>query len=455
MPRLSLSLLGSFQATLDGQPITGFESDRVRALLAYLAIEADRPHRRATLVSLLWPDWPEPSASTNLRNALSNLRKAVGDREAVSPVLLVDRETIEFNPSGDAWVDVHTFRELTSAQPPAHDQEQGIALYRGPFLEGFSLKDSAAFEEWLTATREQLERRCLAALARLAELHEGAGDLAKACEVAWRAVDLAPWQEESHRRLMRLLAVSGQRSAALAQFETCRHLLQRELGVEPAAETTRLYEQIRDGVIESGRMGEWESRSATESASNSRPLPHALTPPLSNLPTFLTPFVGRSGLVAEVRHQLQAPACRLLTLVGPGGSGKTRLAVEAADNMTAAFPQGIFFVPLAAVQSPEGIVPAIGQALGFSFREREDPRQQLLSYLRAKKLLLVLDNCEHLLDTCAALVDKLTSCRARGCSSEARWFCFTASNTTSSQCARRWTPTCSSTTAPYREAPNA
>ena len=322
MPRLSLSLLGSFQATLDGRPITGFESDRVRALLAYLAVEADRPHRRETVVGLLWPDWPEPSASTNLRNALSNLRKAIGDREAAAPVLLVDRETIQFNPAGDAWVDVHAFRELTGTQRPAHDQEQGIALYRGPFLEGFSLKDSAAFEEWVTATREQLERRCLAALARLAEQHEAVGDLAKACEVAWHAVDLAPWQEESHRRLMRLLAVSGQRSAALAQFETCRSVLKRELGVEPAAETTRLYELIRDGVIESGRVGERESRSVTGSASDSPPLARSPAPSLSNLPTFLTSFVGRQDLVAEVRRQLQALDFRLLSLVGRAAAAR-------------------------------------------------------------------------------------------------------------------------------------
>ena len=102
--------------------------------------------------------------------------------------------------------------------------------------------------------------------------------------------------------------------------------------------------------------------------------------------------------MAEVRHQLQAPDCRLLTLVGPGGSGKTRLAVEAASGLTAAFPQGVCFVALAAVPSPDGIVPAIGQALGFTFREGENPRQQLLGYLRAKTLLLILDNCEHLLN---------------------------------------------------------
>ena len=124
-------------------------------------------------------------------------------------------------------------------------------------------------------------------LARLAEHHEAAGDLAKACEVAWRTVDLAPWQEESHRRLMRLLALSGQRSAALTQFETCRSVLKRELGVEPAAETTRLYEQIRDGVIESGGMGERESgRVGSERVwlSPTPPLPHSPALKSAHLP---------------------------------------------------------------------------------------------------------------------------------------------------------------------------
>jgi len=251
MARLSLSLLGSFQAVLDGRPITGFASDRMRALLAYLAVEAGRPHRREKLVGLLWPDWPEPSASTNLRNALSNLRKPSATGEAAAPVLLIDRETIQFSPAGDGWVDVHAFGALTRVEQPADRWKKDWALYRGPFLEGFSLKDSAPFEEWVQVTREQLERRCVEALARLAEHYEGAGDLGKACEAAWRAVDVAPWQEESHRRLMRLLALNGQRSVALTQYETCRHLLQRELGAEPTPETDALHRRILDGELRS------------------------------------------------------------------------------------------------------------------------------------------------------------------------------------------------------------
>ena len=131
MPRLALSLLGSFQATLDGRPITGFESDRVRGLAGLPGGRGGRPHRRVTLVGLLWPDWPEPSASTNLRNALSNLRKAIGDREAAAPVLLVDRETIQFNLAGDAWVDVHAFQTLTGRNA-RRCQEKGSRSIAAP-----------------------------------------------------------------------------------------------------------------------------------------------------------------------------------------------------------------------------------------------------------------------------------------------------------------------------------
>ena len=209
MARLSLSLLGPFQVTLDGKPVTGFESGRVRALLAYLAVEADRPHRRDALAGLLWPDWPDRSALTNLRNALSNLRKAIGDRESAFPALLVSRETLQFNPAGDSWVDVHAFRTLTAADQPAGSQEEGIALYRGAFLEDFKLEDSAPFEDWIQVAREQLHRQCLTALGQLAQHYEQRGDLDKASEYVWRQIDLAPWQEEARRRLMRLLALGG------------------------------------------------------------------------------------------------------------------------------------------------------------------------------------------------------------------------------------------------------
>jgi len=248
---LALRLLGPLEVALAGQPVTGFESDKVRALLAYLAVEADRHHRRDALAGLLWPDWPDRAARKNLRTALSNLRQAIGDHHATPPFLLITREAIQFNAASDYWLDVSAFVVAVESDPPAVSQlDEALALYRGSFLEGFFLKDSAAFDDWSLLVRERLRRDALVALHQLAVHHERRGDYEQARVYAWRLVELEPWQEEAHQQLMRLLAFGGQRGAALGQYETCRRLLAEELGVEPAQETLRLYERIRDGELE-------------------------------------------------------------------------------------------------------------------------------------------------------------------------------------------------------------
>lgn len=383
MAYLALSLLGPFQVTLDGRAVTGFASDKVRALLAYLAVEADRPHRRQTLAGLLWPEWPESTARTYLRNALSNLRQTIDDHRAEPPFLLITREALRFNLASDHWLDVSAFTDQLATQSAdqltIHQLEAVVSLYRGPFLEGFSLKDSLAFEDWSLLTRERLLRQVLEALHRLAGYYEVGGYYRRACEVTRRQVELEPWQEQAHQRLMHLLALSGQRSAALAQYETCCRLLRQELDVEPTAETTRLYRRIRDG--EAGALGVKRH----------------------NLPAPLTPLVGRERELSQLRERLQDPACRLLSLIGPGGSGKTRLALEAAADLLSHgpnqdFSHGVYFVSLAPVTAEEAIVGAMAQALGFSFFTSSDRRGQLLSYLRRRRLLLILDNFEHLLD---------------------------------------------------------
>jgi DNA-binding SARP family transcriptional activator/class 3 adenylate cyclase/tetratricopeptide (TPR) repeat protein len=250
MARLSLTLLGPFGAALDREPVTGFDSNKVRALLAYLAVELARPHPRSYLAGLLWPDWPERSALANLRGALANLRTAIGDREASPPFLRISRETIQLNPKGDHWVDAVAFSRLAQANAATSDGlEQAIALYRGPFMEGFSIGDGVAYEDWISLTRDRMQRQVLATFQRLVEHREGQGDYGRACEVAWRWVELAPWQEQAHRATMHLLALSGQRGAALAQYEACRRALREELDVEPGEETRQLYERIRDGEL--------------------------------------------------------------------------------------------------------------------------------------------------------------------------------------------------------------
>src|SRR5512137_220804 len=161
MAHLSLSLLGPFQATLDKQPVTGFESNKVRALLTYIAVEAGQPHPRETLAGLLWPDYPDRSALNNLRFTLSNLREAIGDRQADPAFLLITRETIQFNTASDHSMDLAGLQDLSGQS--IDRLAQAVSVYRGSFLEGFSC-DSAPFEEWVVFKREQTGRQMSEAL---------------------------------------------------------------------------------------------------------------------------------------------------------------------------------------------------------------------------------------------------------------------------------------------------
>jgi WD40 repeat protein/serine/threonine protein kinase len=256
MARLKAKLFGPFEVSLNGGPATGFDSDKVRALLAYLVVEADRPHRREKLAGLLWPDFPERSARTNLRRALSNLRKVIGDRDADPPILFISRQTVQFNLQSESSIDVTTFLELITRQTHAAERlGEAVSLYRGNFLEGFSLPDSAAFEEWQRLNRESLQQQALRAMRRAASLYEGDSQYEVAIKFARRQVELEPYQEEAHQQLMRLLALSGRRSDALAQFETLKQVLAEELDVEPSAASVALYERIRTGDLERAATG--------------------------------------------------------------------------------------------------------------------------------------------------------------------------------------------------------
>ena len=386
MAQLSLFFLGPFTVTLGDQPVSQFASDKVRALLAYLVVEVDQPHRRSALAGLLWPEYSERAARASLRNALANLRQAIADHQVQPSFLLTDRETIQFQSCSDHWLDMRAFERYfnpetppsnnLSVQPEIENLKSAVELFRGDFLQGFSLPDSPAFDEWTLLRRENLRRKVLNACSRLAQTFELREDFEQACIYAYQLVEIEPWHEETHRQLMRLLAVSGQRAAALAQYEACCQYLQQELEVEPDIETIRLYEKIRNGQIKGSTKRKQ---------------------PLHNLPAMLSQFVGRENELEEIKKRLEDPGCRLLTLVGPGGYGKTRLAIEAARQQIDHFKHGVYLVPLAGIQAPDAIPLAIGQALSFSFGADRAPWQQILDYLRGKKVLLVMDNFEHLL----------------------------------------------------------
>lgn len=381
MSQLSIFLLGSFQVHLDGCPLSGFAYEKVRALLAYLVVEANRPHSREKLAALLWPDQAPEASRSNLRQALATLRRAIGNQESTHPFLLLEQGNLQINPSASIWLDVnalqqqliasqsHPHVEIETCQTCIQNLETGVTLYRGDFLEGLLLSDSEDFEIWTLTKREQLRLQVLTSFYHLTNHYIRRGQYAQAQTYAFRQVEIEPYCEEAYRQLMCILARSGQRSAALAQYEAFRRILAAELGVGPTRETQALYERIR---------------STGKTCPNNLPLP-------------LSALIGREDELTQISERLADPECRLLSLTGMGGVGKTSLALHAAAEHLGDFLQGTYLVSLTALQHPDQVLAAITDALHLAFDKQTDPKTRLLNYLREKSLLLVLDNFEHLL----------------------------------------------------------
>jgi len=335
MSELEIALLGPFQVRLAGNLVAHFATTKVRALLAYLAVENDCLHRRETLAGLLWPEQPESAARLSLRQTLFKLRQVIPPA-----YLLTSRQTVQFDPNSDYRLDVMTFTALmndchrhphtnpATCRPCLERLQQAVALYRGDFLADFSLADSAAFEEWALLKREWLRREALQALYCLAAYHQQQGDYEAAYPYAWRQVELDSLREEAHQQLMRILALSGRRSEALAQYDACCRVLAEELGVEPGMETTTLYEQIRDEDL----------NKIQENYTDIPSMP--LNPPAFLKEEQQEPivaecpvFVARERELAHLNEFLQtalAGRSQVVFVIGEAGSGKTTLINEFA-----------------------------------------------------------------------------------------------------------------------------
>ena len=389
MNRLQLFLLGPPEIRLDDAPFV-LTPVKARGLLFYLAVTG-RPHNRSHLAGLLWGGLPEENARRNLRGAISQLRPALDN------YLLAERRTLAFNQEAPYWLDT-TILQRAMSGAPEQDKElrTAVSLYRDEFLAQFQVQDAPEFESWLTLERERWRQLLLEAREKLAGAAAARGELALAIEDMRAILSIDSWREEAHRQLMALLAQNGRRSEALAQYEICRRLLAEELGVEPSAETVALVEQIK-----AGEMG---SRGVIIS-----PSPHLPNSPTSphNLPAETTPFIGRLAELNQIAGLLADPGCRLLTLFGPGGMGKTRLARQAAANALNAFADGVYLVALEAVDAARLLAATIANALGVHLSGRQEPRAALLDYLRERRLLLVLDNFEQLLAESDLLLEML------------------------------------------------
>lgn len=400
MSDLQIHFLGTFQILQNGRSLTTFRTNKIRALLAYLAVEADHPHRRDSLAALFWPQMDNRNALTNLRLSLHRLHQTLGDDP---PVLHIDRHTVQWHASA-ARIDAAVFAQALTAVT-AHDHaplcpdcarrlETAVPYYKGDFLAGFFLEDAAPFDDWAAAWRERLHQQALQALDWLAEFHQENGRYPQAILHTRRQLELEPWRESAHRQMMQLLAVTGQHAAALRQYEQCRRLLRDELGAAPEAATTDLYRQIQTE----------RTAASPHRKSDSQPVPLSPAQRITVfLPATAAPLVGRQAELSQLDQLMSHPATRLVTITGVGGMGKTRLALTwsaaQAAHQPQHFPHGIYFVPLTAVHTAAHLVPAIAQSLPFTpdAASTQPLPQQLGDYLRDRQLLLVLDNFEQLL----------------------------------------------------------
>lgn len=259
MTHLRLEFLGRMQVIVSEQPIVTFPYEKVKALFAYLATESNYPHRRDTLAAMFWADQCESKARSNLRKALSVLRHLLGDG-IHSPLFLTTRNTIQLSfDNTHHTLDIARFTQLLERHPqpskqfdavrPEHisDLEQAIGLYRGPFLDRMQLPCSESFESWLMLNREHFHQLVVDACITLIAYYEHQQDEQKVKQYTEKQLQLEPWNEIAHQRLMQLLVRQGQRTAALRQYDRCCKVLEQQLATEPEPATIALGEAIRSG----------------------------------------------------------------------------------------------------------------------------------------------------------------------------------------------------------------
>ena len=375
---LAIYLLGSLRIERDGSAIH-LPRRKVEALLAYLLLHPE-PQTRDTLATLFWGDSSDAQARHSLRTALATVRK-----EVAADLLLADRDHIQLNPDFPCWVDLHTLLAVAHELDTIHLDLllAKLTLWQGDLLTGF-------YEDWIVLEREHYRERLRKLCLQATQTLRARSEYTHAIAVAQRVLTLDPANEQAHQHLMFCYMASGDRTAALHQYELCERVLAADLDVPPQPETTALYHWIC-------QHGSDESSTAAR---------------ITNLPIPLTSFVGRTHETAAVKRLLN-PATgktRLLTLTGAGGSGKTRLAIQVATDLIDSFADGVWWVELAALTDGEQVARTVAQTLGIIEQPNASALQSIVTSLGEKQLLLVIDNCEHLVAPIAQLSAELLSC---------------------------------------------
>lgn len=379
MTQLEVTILGRPSITQVGKSFPSLVSRKSRALICYLAFTG-RPHSRQALAGLFWSEMSEQNARRNLRVILTKLRTDFDD------YLIIQRRTLAFNRERPFSVDALLFEEELSQKDLTIQQlKQTTDRYREPFMHDFALRDAPLFEEWVRLQQEHYRQMAMAALFQLSASLTEARQFGAGIETLSRLLQLEPWMEEAHRQRMLLLALSGQRSAALAQYETCVAMLREELGVDPSPETTQLYGKIRDR-----QLAELAQALQVVSSPDSRPQ----LPPFQ-IPVLAAHFVGRRNVQSKMQQALRLQTGRSIhAIVGMGGVGKSTLAATVATEVQGHFIDGVLWADMA-TGDPVAIMENWARLYGYDFSRVNDLEKMSLAFrgvLAGKRVLMVLDD---------------------------------------------------------------
>lgn len=404
---LDVKLLGQFDVRRDGASIA-IPSRPAQSLLAYLILNAGTAYRREKLAGLLWPDSTDENARSYLRHELWRLRKVIEPptrRKRAANLLLVDEIAIEFDAHADYSLDAAILQTAPQSPASANDLIGALAVYSGELLPGF-------YDDWVVLERERLQATFEQKMARLLGVLLEERRWEEILDWGERWIALGQTPEPAFRALMIAHSALGDLSKVAAVCQRCTESMRNQLGVEPSEQTRTLFEQLCQGTY---RVGAAQPRAENSQPLIERDAPVAerqtpvapILPARSNLPAPLTTFVGREQDIEEIARRLSTT--RLLTLTGSGGIGKTRLAIQVARDASVAteFQDGARWVELAALTNPAFLPHAVAKVLDACDVSEQTPDDTLEYCVASKQLLLVLDNCEHLVSACAALVDKL------------------------------------------------
>lgn len=378
-PKLRLTLFGDVVIQKGKKKVEGFSSRAAEALFLYLVCNR-RPIARETLAELLWAERSSVQGLTNLRTSLTSVRKELDD------YLLVTRDSLAFNNEIDFELDVDEFETqlkklgLPDQARMPQNNEDALALqtvldlYQGDFLEGFHVRDGQGFEEWVVLQRERLKRFAREGFRLLTQfyLERARYTDASISATRWQKLDL--YDEEACRAQMWALMRTGQKNAALTCYQNLKQKLKQDLDVMPSSATIDLFQHLQQIDF----------------------------PPTVNLPDFSNSFLGRENEIEKLERLISAHQTRLVTIVGTGGIGKTRLSIAIArsfaERKPGQFLHGISFVPLSVIDSAQEISLRVAEVIGFVFQGTDSPQKQLFNFLKEREVLLVIDNFEHLMN---------------------------------------------------------